>query len=106
MKNKKWFDIVCIEKNEDYILGLLRKFDIKQYNFSYFYSHLGLLFTYNDDSYKCEILDELECIALLKKNKTNNIKQKEYYHIVTEFYGYDSWYNLFKFVCRKGRKQC
>lgn len=96
-----WFKSVSLEDNEDYVEKLLRKFKISKYNVVYDNSgNLSLLFELNIDSYKCYIDRDEKELVLLKRNKANNTKNKDFFHLCKKFPGHDCWYDMFKFIAK------
>lgn len=100
MKNL-WFNSVSLEDNEDYIYKLCRKFKINNYNAVYESGQLCLLFEVGIDTYKCSIDKKEQFLILLKKNKSRNLKHKEFYHVIKKFPGHDCWYDMFKFIMKQ-----
>lgn len=97
-ENNMWFQQNSIENNERYIEKLFIKFKIS-HNFAYDKNGLIVYFYYKFNEYKAYIDRNKKRLILLKKNKSNNYKRKEFYHFFKEF-DLDVWYEMLKFVVR------
>jgi hypothetical protein len=96
----RWFNSVSIERNEEYVQKLCKKFNIDKYSIIYSDGQLDLLFEYGVEAYRCELDQRAKQLILLKRNKTKNSKGKAYYHVCKKFEGHDVWYDMFKFVVK------
>lgn len=96
-----WFKSVSLEDNEDYVVKLCNRFKVNKYNVVYDCGgKLCLVFEFNIDSYKCYIDEWDKVLVLLKRNKANNVKNKDFFHLCKKFPGHDCWYDMFKFITK------
>jgi hypothetical protein len=111
-KNNLWYKSVCYENNDDYIHKLANKFKIKGIETNSFYRGYDAIYFYKDlIHYVAQINDDSNCVILLEENNRYKVNKKpnEYHQIkisknrLAVFYD-DVWYELFKFVSKRGQK--
>lgn len=100
-REELWFNTVSLENNEQYVTLLLKIFNIEEYNFTYCGDILSLSFQYQIDSYRCDIDRDEKELILLKRNLCGN-SRKDRYHVVKKFDGVDVWFEVFKFITKRG----
>lgn len=98
---RKWISFGSAIKNEKYIKGLLKKFDIVNYSFSINgYGDYDLYLVLGLNTYKISINEEKSALEVYEKITFRKAqkKKKEYFIIRKEFFGLDCWYESLKFI--------
>ena len=97
---KLWINHYSVNKNEEYIIKLMKLFKIKNYNFTYNrYGEMDIHLTYNAIEYRLEINEDDESLFLYKKiiKRKGQKHPKTYSKLIKKFKD-DVWYKSLKYI--------
>lgn len=113
LENNLWYKNVCYKKNAIYIHKLANEYNIVNFKEgSYYYGCDAMQFSLNLYHYLVQVDTDNMCLRLLEENDRWKVKKDGKYHLVLHyktkeemlFYN-DEWYNLFKFVGEREKKE-